>query len=519
MGAQDLSARQSASPAGQAPVLRIENLSKYFAGNRALESASLGIEPSQVHLLVGQNGSGKSTLIKVLAGYHMPERGGTVDVGGVPLRFGHPDHSYRLGCRFVHQDLALVADATVVDNLYLGARYPTRFGCIDTKLAARRAREMLIAVGLDIPVRAKVTDLSAAQRAGVAIARALRPDPAFPVRVLVLDEPTATLPANEVDHLVKTVRTAAARGVAILYVTHHMNEAFQVGDVVTVLRDGVVVHSGFMAGITEQQVITHLTGAAEQPAARPSATRRAGSGAAIAVSHLSAPSLRDVTFDVSSGEVVGVAGITGSGREALLGVMFGALKREGGQVLIGGEPVPPDRPDRAIARGMALLPSDRKSSGSFAELSAQENLTILNLSSFWRGLRIRRREERSEALSWFGRLDVRPPTATRKLFNTFSGGNQQKILFAKWLSQAPRVLLLDEPTQGVDVGAKAQLHVEIMRVAASGTPVVVSSTDFDELVAICARVLILKAGRIARIVSGDELTVANLTEAVLSASA
>jgi ribose transport system ATP-binding protein len=500
-------------------MLRIENLSKYFAGNRALESVSLGIEPGQVHLLVGQNGSGKSTLIKVLAGYHMPERGGTIEVGGVPLRFGHPDHAYRLGCRFVHQDLALVADATVVDNLYVGGRYPMRFGCIDTRLAARRAREMLSGVGLDIPVRAKVTDLSASQRAGVAIARALRPDPAFGVRVLVLDEPTATLPANEVDHLVKTVRAAAAQGVAILYVTHHMNEAFQVGDVVTVLRDGVVVHSGPMAGISEQQVITHLTGAGEQRAASRPGTRRPADGAAISVRQLSAPSLRDVTFDVGSGEVVGVAGITGSGRETLLEVMFGARKRDGGQVLVDGEPVPPDRPDRAIARGVALLPSDRKSSGSFAGLSAEENLTILGLSSFWRGLRMRRREERSAALSWFDRLDVRPPTATRKPFSTFSGGNQQKILFAKWLSRAPRVLLLDEPTQGVDVGAKARLHAEIIRVAASGTPVVVSSTELEELVAICGRVLVLRGGRITRIVTGDELTVATLTEAVLSASA
>ena len=514
-----MSALRSALPASQAPILRIENLSKYFAGNRALESVSLDIESGQVHLLVGQNGSGKSTLIKVLAGYHMPERGGAVDVGSEPLRFGHPDHAYRLGCRFVHQDLALVNDATVVDNLYIGGRYPMRFGCIDTKLAARRAQEMLSRVGLDVGVRAKITDLSASQRAGVAIARALRHDPAFPVRVLVLDEPTATLPANEVDHLVKMVRAAAAQGVAILYVTHHINEAFRVGDTVTVLRDGVVVHSGPMTALNEQQVITHLTGAAEQKAAIRSGARRRANDAAISVRQLSAPTLRDVTFDVGSGEVVGIAGITGSGRETLLEVMFGARKRDGGQVLVDGEPVPPDRPDRAIARGMALLPSDRKASGSFAHLSAGENLMILNLNSFWRGLRMRRREERSEVLSWFGRLDVRPPTATRKPFGTFSGGNQQKILFAKWLSQTPRVLLLDEPTQGVDVGAKAQLHAEILRVATSGTPVVVSSTELEELVAICARVLVLRAGRIERIVAGDELTVASLTEAVLSAAA
>lgn len=514
-----MSALRSALPAGQAPMLRIENLSKYFAGNRALESVSLDIEPGQVHLLVGQNGSGKSTLIKVLAGYHLPERGATIHVGGEPLRFGHPDHAYRLGCRFVHQDLALVNDATVVDNLYIGGRYPMRFGCIDTRLAARRAGDMLSRIGLDVAVRAKITDLSASQRAGVAIARALRPDPAFPVRVLVLDEPTATLPANEVDHLVKTVRTAAAHGVAILYVTHHMNEAFQVGDVVTVLRDGVVVHSGPMAALNEQQVVTHLTGTGEKKAAGRLGTRSPAKDAAISVRQLSAPSLRGVTFDVCPGEVIGVAGITGSGRETLLEVMFGARQRNGGQVLVGGEVVPPGRPDRAIAMGMALLPSDRKASGSFAGLSAEENLTILNLSSFWRGLRMRRREERSEALSWFDRLDVRPPTATRKPFNTFSGGNQQKILFAKWLSRAPRVLLLDEPTQGVDVGAKAQLHTEISRVAANGTPVVVSSTELEELVAICARVLVLRAGRIEKIVTGDELTVANLTEAVLSAAA
>lgn len=504
-------------PTVGAPALSIRNLSKEFAGNRALNAVDLHIEPGRIHVLVGQNGSGKSTLIKVLAGYHVPEHGGDVQVVGKNLHFGHPDHAYHLGCRFVHQDLALVDDAMVVDNLFLGGQYPMRFGRIDSRRALALAKQMLDAVGVNIDVRRKVSELTASQRTGVAIARALRHDPHYPVRVLVLDEPTATLPANEVNHLVRTVRTAAASGVAVLYVTHHMNEVFRVGDQITILRDGVAVHSGPVGGLDENEVVFHLTGTAHQPNLTPALREVRTEQPTVVVEKLRADGVEELSFTLAAGEVLGIAGITGSGREVVLGAMFGSSSRLGGEVFVDGKRVPGGRPDLAIGLGLAFLPPDRKVAGSFAGLTAQENLTILRLRAFWRRLLMRRRLERDEAISWFRRLDVRP-LSTRQLFGTFSGGNQQKILFGKWLSTAPRLFLLDEPTQGVDVGAKAQLHREIQSMAASGTAVIVSSTDLEELATICSRTIVLRHGRVDRVLEGDGVTVGNLTEAVLSGS-
>jgi ribose transport system ATP-binding protein len=502
-------------PATGAPLLRIAHLSKYFSRNRALDSVSLCIPGGRVHVLVGQNGSGKSTLIKVLAGYHLPEPQGVVEVEGQHLRFGHPEHAYRLGCRFVHQDPALIADTSVVDNLFLGGRYPMRRGRIDTRTAARMAHEMLERVELDIPVRQKVGDLSPSQRTGVAIARALRPDAAFPVKVLVLDEPTATLPANEVDHLVAIVQAAAGQGVAILYVTHHINEVFRLGSEITVLRDGMAVHSGPTSRISEAEIVAHLTGDAEDRTRSPARAVLATEPPVCKVIGLVGPQLRGVSFDVAPGEVVGVVGITGSGREQLLGTVFGAKPRTSGEVIVNGKVLEAGRPDRAIALGVAFVPADRKDSG-FASLSAQDNLTVLRLRSFWQRWRMRRRPQRVEALAWFERLQVRPAKAVKSSFQSFSGGNQQKLVFGRWLGQAVKVFLLDEPTQGVDVGAKAQLHQEISLLAGTGTAVVLSSTDLEELAALCTRVLVLRDGLIDRTIQGRDVTVAAMNEAVLS---
>ncbi|MGH9090162.1 MAG: sugar ABC transporter ATP-binding protein, partial [Acidimicrobiales bacterium] len=497
---------------GAAPVLRVRHLSKEFSGNRALSSVSLDVRAGEIHMLVGQNGSGKSTLIKVLAGLYLPEDGGRIEVDGQPLHFGRPDHAYHLGCRFVHQDLALVDDLNVLENLFLGADYPMRWGCIDNRGSRRVGREMVARVGLDVDLRAKVSELNASQRTGVAIARALRIDEQAPERVLVLDEPTATLPADEVSELLQTVRAAAAEGVAVLFVTHHLEEIFLLGDTVTILRDGSAVHAGSIAAITRAALVEHLTGNEDQQQPVAAAPPAAGRRVRLALEHVSAPGFSDVSLELGEGEIVGVAGITGSGREAVLGAVFGASRWTEGTVVVDGRQVPRGRPDLAIGMGVGYMPPDRKVSGSFPTLNAQDNLTLLNLGRFWRRCLLSPRAERREAATWFERLDVRPAGATRQVFESFSGGNQQKILFGKWLSRAPSVFLLDEPTQGVDIGAKAQLHRQLLDVAASGTSVLISSTDLDELVTVCTRVLVMAGGRVERELTGDALTVTNLTK-------
>jgi ribose transport system ATP-binding protein len=501
---------------GAAPVLRVRHLSKEFSGNRALSTVSVDVGAGEIHMLVGQNGSGKSTLIKVLAGLYLPEDGARIEVDGQPLHFGRPDHAYHLGCRFVHQDLALVDDLNVLENLFLGAAYPMRWGRIDNRAARRVAGEMVARVGLDVDLRAKVSELNASQRTGVAIARALRIDEQAPERVLVLDEPTATLPADEVSELLQIVRAAAAEGVAVVFVTHHLEEIFLLGDTVTILRDGSAVHAGRIAAITRGALVEHLTGNRDQEAPVAAAAPAAGGPVRLAVEHVSGPGFRDVSLALGEGEILGVAGITGSGREAILGGIFGAARCTAGRVAVDGREVPRGRPDLAIAMGVGYLPPDRKTSGSFPMLNAQDNLTLLNLRRFWRRCLLSPRAERREATSWFERLDVRPAGATRQVFESFSGGNQQKILFGKWLSRAPSVFLLDEPTQGVDIGAKAELHRQLAGVAATGTSVLISSTDLEELVAVCTRVLVMADGRIEREITGDALTVTNLTKSFVS---
>jgi ribose transport system ATP-binding protein len=359
----------------------------------------------------------------------------------------------------------------------------------------------------------------------VAIARALREDPEYPACLLVLDEPTATLPVNEVDHLLDRVSAMAATGVGVLYVTHHLGEIFRVAHKVSVFRDGVVVGAGPVKDFDHAGIVHLLAG--EELFAEESESRREKAGRAanrvhenvFEVKDLRAGSLAGVSFSVESGEIVGIAGLAGSGRDSVLGASFGALPRTSGEVALKGEPLPAGRPDFAINRGVAYLAPDRKIGGGVMTMSARENLTLPDLKPFWKGLRLRRRSETKRTTEWFERLSVRPATAVNEPLSIFSGGNQQKILFGKWLSQHPSVFLLDEPTQGVDVGAKADLHRELVTAAQDGAAVVVSSSDLEELADLCDRVLVIVDGRISAVLHGAELTEGNITRGFMPMSA
>ena len=496
------------------PALRIRRLTKSFAGTVALADFELDIAPGEVHALVGENGSGKSTVIKILAGYHRPDPGGTVEIDGTALPFGSAPAAHEMGCRFVHQDLGLVLQLPVVDNLYLNSGFASRFGTIRGAQTRRQASELLKRVGLELDPRASVGSLTLAQRTGVALARALEGEDHRQVRLLVLDEPTATLPEIEVHHLLDMVRRVAADGVAVLYVSHRLDEIFHVADNVTVLRDGHPVATTPVSSLDKRQLIAMLVGDELGELPSPLAGR-AGGPAALSVQDLHGPGVAGVTFRARPGEILGFAGITGSGRESLLGTVFGALPRRGGVVEAGGRPLPPYDPRAAIVAGLAYLPPDRKVTGAVMDLSARENLSICRLRSVRSGLLLRGKAERAEARLWFDRLCVRPAGAIEKQLATFSGGNQQKVLFAKWLRLSPRVFLLDEPTQGVDVGTKGELHRQLLAAAAAGATVVVSSSDLEELVALCHRVLVLRAGRVAAGFDGSSVTTASISRASL----
>lgn len=500
--------------------LSVRNMSKTFSGQLALNHVDLDIRSGEVHALVGENGSGKSTFIKILAGYYDPDEGGSILVDGAEMSLGSSSSARSAGLRFVHQDLALSNSLSVATNLALGTDFGCRLGTIRSRYEFDRAKRDLERVGLAIDPRTPVGLLSAAERTGVAVARALRHEPDAVAKVLVLDEPTANLPSAEVDRLLDILRVAAAGGVAVLYVSHRLDEIFLLANRVTVLRDGHKVTTRDVSELTRAQLISLLVGTEFEEVREATESIQAEAQTrvrALEVQALSSATLDELSFVVHQGEILGLAGITGSGRETVLGTAFGALPRVSGTVLVGARELPRNRPDRSVADGIAFIPADRKVQGAFLGLSARDNITLNSLGRFWGRWRLKRGAERSEAASWFKQLSIRPIAGTDKAFSTFSGGNQQKIVFAKWLATKPSVLLVDEPTQGVDVGAKAELYAIIQHAVSEGAAVVVTSSDTDELVALCQRVLVLREGRIVSDLTGERLSVANLSKAILGA--
>jgi ribose transport system ATP-binding protein len=499
------------------PRLMIRNLSKTFSGQAVLSKFDLTVERGEIHALVGQNGSGKSTCIKILSGYHKPDPGGEIRLDGTEYELGSAHAARLAGCRFVHQDLGLANSLSILDNLAIGTGYACRWGTVRARENRQRARVALEFVGLDLDPRTPVATLSPVERTGVAIARALHGFSTVPARLLVLDEPTATLPNPEVEKLLSMIRTTAASGVSVLYVSHRLDEIFRIADNVTVLRDGQKVATQPTTTLTRPKLVNLLVGSEFDEVRSVSSERHVRPTAPIVLEAqgVSCPSLNDVSLAVHAGEIIGIAGITGSGRESLLAALFGAIPRAAGTVVVNETVIPPDRPDRSVAAGMAYIPADRKIHGAFLNLTARENLTAVDSKSLWRAFRISGRTERSEVSTWFEKLSVRPKTGTEREFSTFSGGNQQKIVFGKWFRLNPRVILLDEPTQGVDVGAKAELHAHIMRAADEGAAVIVSSSEVDELVAICDRVRVLQDGRFVTEIPKDQLSASALSKATL----
>jgi ribose transport system ATP-binding protein len=473
------------------------------------------VRPGDTHALLGENGSGKSTLIKILSGFHRPESGQAV-IDGAVLSFGRPADSYKLGARFVHQDLGLIDSVSIADNLALGTGFRTRFATVRPWASRGSARADLARVGLDLDPRLEVGSLSAADKTGVAIARALRPDGDTPARLLVLDEPTATLPTAEVERLMTILRRVAANGVGVVYVSHRLDEVFRLCTTVTVLRDGALVRTLPVSALTTRSLIDLLVGDELAEAHEVAETLvREPLGAALTLRNLTGPSLADVSVGFEAGQVTGIAGITGSGRDALLGAVFGATSRRGDVITKAGKHIRARRPRQSMRQAIAYVPADRKVNGGVMQLSARENLALTDLRPFRRLATMRRRPERAEAQHWFDELDVRPRGDINLPLEAFSGGNQQKIVFGKWLRRRPEVFLLDEPTQGVDVGAKAMLHQQLVRVAAGGAAVVVSSSEMEELVAICQRVIVFRNGRIAADLAGADISVRSLNAACL----
>lgn len=488
------------------PLLQVGHLTKSFPGLRALDDVSFDVHPGEILALVGQNGSGKSTLVKILAGVHDADPGSSVTL--CPQNHDADDAAE---LHFIHQDLGLVPMLSAIENLDLG-RPLGRRGFRPSPLSQEHAHaaRLLAEFGIHLDLRAPVSELSPAERAIVAIVRALD-GWSHQRNVLVLDEPTAALHGDEVRRLLDVVRQVARNGAGVIYISHRLDEVIELADRLLVLRDGHLVAQAPRGEFDHEALVRMIAG--ETRPAQPARARSTGR-LRLQVRGLRCPTVRAVDLEVRAGEIVGVTGILGSGRERLVSALFGADPEGAGSVLVDGRPVAARSPSASVAAGMAYVPADRHRDGGVMTFSARENLTLPLLAPLMGARGIDRREERREAQRWFTRVGLRPLEAERPL-ELFSGGNQQKIVLARWMRTESIVLLLDEPTKGVDVGAKGAIHALVSKAAAGGAAVVVASSDARELAGLCDRVLVMREGRIADELQGGSLNESRLTAETL----
>ena len=483
--------------------LCISSLSKTFPGQVALDDVELELRRGEVHALLGQNGCGKSTLIKVLAGYHRPDAGAVVAAGGDRLAFGNPRASIEMGLRFVHQDLGLVGELDAVDNVALTG-YERRGPFIDWKAQRAKAEALVARIGLEVDVRQPLSESTAVERTAVAIARALD-DEAGPIRFLVLDEPTAALPPAEVDQLFGVIRGLTAQDIGVLYVSHRLDEVEAIADRATILREGrvqaLVTVDG---GLARRDLVGHIVGRARSHATRVERARSGGADA-LTIEGLDAATLHGVDLRVGTGEVVGVCGLVGSGRDELPRAITGTLPAVADRLQTArGTTSGPLRQATVAGLGVVAAPGVRMRGAAAADLVVRENLTLASLGRYRAVGRIRRRAERDAVEGWIERLEVQPPEPERR-FDELSGGNQQKVIVAKWLNTEPLAVVLDEPTAGVDVGARQAIYELVHRQAEHGTAFVITSSDLDDYVELCSRVLVLHEGRVVTELTGAQL--------------
>jgi ribose transport system ATP-binding protein len=488
------------------PLLSATNVSKTFGGRPVLRNVDLTLRRGEVHGLLGANGSGKSTLIKILAGYHHPDPGGRIEIDGREVAFPLKA-SDGLGMSFVHQELALVGDATITENLRLG-RYETGVGWrVSWREERRKVADSLHRFGIAAGPDTLAGELRPVEQALVAILRALEELGSHNGGILVLDEPTAYLPRDGVGRLFDAVHDIAAQGFGVLFVSHRLDEVRALTDRVSVLRDGALVLSTETDGLSEKEMVNAIVGFEledlyPEPGERPVTDR------ALTVQSLDGRVARDVSFELRKGEIVGLTGLVGMGWEEVPYLLFGAESSTGGTIKIAEAATVEAStltPRRALSQGIALLPADRRRDSGVGDASATENLTLPTLARHFIGGRLRTKNERRHAIQKMRDYQVSPLSPGAAL-GTFSGGNQQKVLLAKWLDTAPAVLMLHEPTQGVDVGARKNIFGRIQRAASEGTAVLFASAEYEDLAHLCDRVLVFRHGRIAAELEGDALT-------------
>jgi ABC-type sugar transport system ATPase subunit len=485
------------------PILQARRLHKRYGGVHALRGALLDVHPGEVHALVGENGSGKSTMLKILSG-QLQRDAGEMLFDGRPTFFRNPTEALRQGIATVTQETTLAPDLSIAENVFLGHRMARRVGFVDWRATRRRASEALARLDLDLDPGMLVRRLRPDQQQMVEIARALSID----ARVVILDEPTSSLTEDEVNALFERVRRLRSHGVATIFVSHRLGEVFDIADRLTVLRDGHTVGGGPIEEFDRARLIELMVGRALENV---DVEHHQGdaSGAVLRVRDLRLPgAFQDVSLDVAPGEVVGLAGLVGAGRSELLEALFG-LHRASGSVEVDGRPVSFRSPRHAIRARVGFVPADRKLKGLVLQMSVRENLMMAATSRMWRFRPPIGSYEQSTVRGAIAGMRIRVHSS-RAAVATLSGGNQQKVVLAKWLSTSPRVLMLDEPTRGVDVGAKAEIYRLLGEATKDGLGVLVSSSETPELRTLCDRIIVMFRGRVAASLSRDEATEARI---------
>ena len=491
------------------PILTLAQIKKAFGGAHALRDANLALYPGQVTALSGENGAGKSTLVKILCGIHQPD-GGEILLDGRAIRVRDPEHARQLGINVVHQECVVFDNLTVAENIFVSAR-PRKGRFIAWSEMRKRAAEILRQLDVSFSPDTPAGQLSVAQKHIVQIARALTSE----ARVLILDEPTAALSHREADDLFRIVRRLRDAGCALLFISHKFEEIFTLADRYAVFRDGASVGSGMIAGTGSEQLIRLMVGRSVDQLF-PKLETTLGEEL-LRVEGLSrAREFDKVSFSVRQGETLGIYGLVGAGRTELAQCLFGLTAPDAGSIHIGGKPVTLDSPADAVRHGLAYVPEDRQQQGAILPFSIASNLALTNLSTLApRGMCSRQRESEL-ANHWISALGVKA-TGPEQNVGDLSGGNQQKVVIAKWLARAPRVLILDEPTKGIDVGAKSAVHAVTNAFAQRGNAVVMISSELPEILGMSDRILVMRRGRVRALLNRNEATAENVVQAATDA--
>jgi rhamnose transport system ATP-binding protein len=491
------------------PILELEGISKRFPGVQALTDAHFDVRAGEVHALLGENGAGKSTLIKIISGVHKPDTG-EMRINGQRVSFNTPREAQAMGIATIYQELSLYPELSVAENIFMGHAPRGFLGAVDWRTMRRKAQEILDSLEIyDLDVDSKVGSLTVGKRQRVEIAKAL----SLNARILIMDEPTAALTEADVQRLFGIVRLLRERGVGIIYISHRMEEVFTLTDRVTVLRDGHYVGTKPVQDVSSDELIEMMVGRTIENLF-PKLDTKIGQPVLEVRNLWNKPLCRDVSFTVRAGEIVGLAGLVGSGRSELAQTIFGFTPAQSGEILLNGDPIRVRTPADAMKHGIAYVPEDRGTQGLIREMRIRENVSLAVLKTLTQSGFIDNRQERDLANKAIQQLSIRAYSAEQAV-NKLSGGNQQKVVVSKWLASNPKLLIMDEPTRGVDVGAKSEIHRLISELAAQGLAILMISSELPEVLGMSDRVLVMREGRIVAEFDRKDATQQNVVSAMM----